>query len=161
MIGTEGFVQGIVGPSTGPRKVIHGEAVLQLSHLRLHLLWVRFALMMCQGFLGQDELVQLMGDVEVSTLLIGHKRRIELLRLQLLPIKWGEPTMAPDLLRVRDARPTTQSLLRVTLEKSEDGGGTFATDWSMALRGFPDRMCQDIVPHFVRRVAVKRAPVPE
>jgi hypothetical protein len=112
---------------------------------------------------------------------IGHKRRIELLRLQPLPIKWGEPTMAPDLLRVRDARPTTQSLLRVSLEKlwsnhasirkrpnpptntthSEDGGGTFATDWTMALRWFPDRMCQNIVPHFVRRVAVKRAPVPE
>jgi hypothetical protein len=70
VIGTEGFVQGIVGPSTGPCKVIHGEAVLKLSHLRLHLLWVRFALMMCQGFLGQDELVQLMGDVEVSTLLL-------------------------------------------------------------------------------------------
>jgi len=116
---------------------------------------------MRQGFLGQDELVQLVGDVEVSTLLVGHKRRIELLRLQFLPIKLGEPTMAPDLLRVRDARSATQSLLGVSLEKSEDGGGAFPTDWAMALRGFPDRMCQDIIPHFVRRVAVERAPVPE
>lgn len=113
---------------------------------------------------------------------VGHKRRIELLRLQFLPIKLGEPTVAADLFCVRDARSATQSLLRVSLEKlwtnhasvrkrlngqrslathSEDGGGTFATDWTMALRGFPDRMCQDIIPHFVRRVAVKWAPVPE
>ena len=48
---------------------------------------------------------------------VRHKRRIELFRLHLVPIKWGEPTMAPDLLRVRDARSATQSLLGVSLEK--------------------------------------------
>jgi len=103
----EGLVEGIVGSSPGPFEVVHSESIFQLSHFWLHLLRVRFTLMMCQGFLSQDELVQLVRDIEIRTLLAGHKRRIELLRLQPLPIKLGEPTVAPDLFRIRDASSAT------------------------------------------------------
>lgn len=103
----EGFVEGIVGSSAGLFKVIYGKISFQLSYFWFHLLRVRFTLMMCQGFLSQDELVQLVRDIEIRTLLAGHKRRIELLRLQPLPIKLGEPTVAPDLFRIRDASSAT------------------------------------------------------
>ena len=59
--------------------------------------------MMCQGFLSQDELVQLVRDIEISTVLlglginttkqekwertnVGHERRVKLLCFQLWPI---------------------------------------------------------------------------
>jgi hypothetical protein len=63
-------VQGIVGSPTKPFEVIHGEIVFQLSHFRLHLLRVRFALMMCQGLLRQDELVQLVSNIEIDVLVL-------------------------------------------------------------------------------------------
>lgn len=71
MMRTKWLVQGIVGSPTGPFEVVHGEAIFQLSHFWLHLLRVRFPLMMRQGFLSQDELVQLVRDIEISALMLG------------------------------------------------------------------------------------------
>jgi hypothetical protein len=67
---TEGLIQGIVGSPTGPFEVVDGETVFQLSHFRLHLLWVRLAFMVCQRFLSQDELIQLVRDIEISALML-------------------------------------------------------------------------------------------
>ena len=70
MMRTEGLVHGIVRSPARPFEVVHGETIFQLSHFRLHLLRVRFAFMMCQGFLSQDELVQLVRDIEISALVL-------------------------------------------------------------------------------------------
>jgi hypothetical protein len=70
VLGNEGLVEGIVGSSTGPFKVIHGEVTFQLSHFWFHLLRVRFTLVSCQRFLSQDELVQLVRDIEIGTVLL-------------------------------------------------------------------------------------------
>lgn len=104
---TEGLIQGIVGSPTGPFEVVDGEIVLQLSHFRLHLLWVSLAFMVCQRFLSQDELIQFVRDIEISAFMIGHERGIELLCLQPRPIQLREPTVRPDLFHVRDATSAT------------------------------------------------------
>ena len=70
MLGNERLIEGIVGSSTAPFKVIHGEVSFQLSHFWFHLLRVRFTLMSRQRFLGQDELVQLVRNIEISTVLL-------------------------------------------------------------------------------------------
>jgi hypothetical protein len=70
VLGDEGLIEGIVGSSTGPFEVIHGEVTFQLSHFWFHLLRVRFTLMSCQRLLGQDELVQLMREIEIGTVLL-------------------------------------------------------------------------------------------
>ena len=69
-LGDEGFVEGIVGSSAGPFKVVHGEISFQLSYFWFHLLRVRFTLMSCQRFLSQHELVQRVGDIEVGRVLL-------------------------------------------------------------------------------------------
>lgn len=75
VLGNEGFVEGIVGSSTRPFKVIHREISFQLSYFRFHLLRVRFTLMSCQRFLGQYELVQRVGDVEIGRVLLQLRIR--------------------------------------------------------------------------------------
>jgi hypothetical protein len=70
MLGNERLIEGIVGSSTAPFKVIHGEVSFQLTHFWFHLLRVRFTLMGRQRFLSQDELVQLVRDIEISTVLL-------------------------------------------------------------------------------------------
>jgi hypothetical protein len=70
VLGNEGFVEGIVGSSTGPFKVIHGEISFQLSYFWFHLLRVRFTLMSCQRFLSQHELVQCVRDIEIGRVLL-------------------------------------------------------------------------------------------
>jgi hypothetical protein len=69
-LGNEGFVEGIVGSSAGPFKVIHGEISFQLSYFWFHLLRVRFTLMSCQRFLSQHELVQRVRDIEIGRVLL-------------------------------------------------------------------------------------------
>jgi len=69
-LGNEGFVEGIVGSSAGPFKVIHGEIGFQLSYFWFHLIRVRFTLMSCQRFLGQHELVQRVRDIEIGRVLL-------------------------------------------------------------------------------------------
>ena len=81
MLGDEVFVEGIVGSSTGPFKVIHGEISFQLSNFWFHLLRVRFTLMSCQRFLSQHELVQRVRDIEIGRLL---------LQLRISNKIWGE-----------------------------------------------------------------------
>jgi hypothetical protein len=70
VLGNEGLIEGIVGSSTAPFKVIHGEICFQLSHFWFHLLRVRFTLMSCQRFLSQHELVQLVREIEVGRVLL-------------------------------------------------------------------------------------------
>jgi len=70
VLGDESFVEGIVGSSTEPFEVIHGEISFQLSYLWFHLLRVRFPLMSCQRFLGQYELVQRVRDIEIGRVLL-------------------------------------------------------------------------------------------
>jgi len=125
VLGNEGFVEGIVGSSTGPFEVIHGEISFQLSYFRFHLLRVRFTLMSCQRFLSQHELVQRIRDIEIGGVLlqlgisntlcekkkekkrertnVGHEWRIELFCLQLRPINPREPRLGPDLVNARGA----------------------------------------------------------
>ncbi len=131
----EGFVEGVIGSSTGPFEVIHGEIGFQLSHFWFHLLRVRFTLMSRQRFLSQHELVQCVRDIEIGRVLlqlginnvtlgnargstnVGQERRIELFCLQLLPINLREPRVGPDLVNAREASSATQPLLWVPLEK--------------------------------------------
>jgi hypothetical protein len=70
VLGNERLVEGIVGSSTAYFKVIHGEISFQLSHFWFHLLGVRFTLMSRQRLLSQDELVQLVSDIEIGTVLL-------------------------------------------------------------------------------------------
>lgn len=70
VLGNERLVEGIVGSSTASFKVIHGEISFQLSHFWFHLLGVRFTLMSRQRLLSQDELVQLVSDIEIGTVLL-------------------------------------------------------------------------------------------
>lgn len=71
VLGNEGLVERIVGPSATPFKVIHGEVSFQLSHFWFHLLRVRFTLMSCQRFFSQHELVQLVREIEICRVLLG------------------------------------------------------------------------------------------
>lgn len=103
----EGFVERIIRSSTGPFEVIHGEITFQLSYFWFHLLRVRFALMGCQRFLSQYELIQRMRDIEIGRVLVGHERRIELFCLQLCPINLREPRLGPDLDNTRRAGSAT------------------------------------------------------
>lgn len=73
VLGNEGLIEGIVGPSTTPFKVVHGEISFQLSHFWFHLLRVRFTLMSCQRFFSQHELVQLVREIEIGRVLLGLK----------------------------------------------------------------------------------------
>jgi len=107
VLGNERLIEGIVGSSTAPFKVIHGEISFQLSHFRFHLLRVRFTLMSRQRLLSQDELIQLVSDIEIGTVLVWNKRRINLLRLQLLPINLRKPILRTDLVKVREAGSAT------------------------------------------------------
>ena len=70
MLGSKGLIEGIVRPSAALLKVVYSEFIFQLTHFRLHLLRVRFTLVMRQGFLSQDELVQLVRNVEITTVLL-------------------------------------------------------------------------------------------
>jgi hypothetical protein len=70
VLGDQGFVEGIVGPSAGPFEVVHGEISFQLSYFWLHLLRVRFTPMSCQRFLSQHELVQRVRDIEIGRVLL-------------------------------------------------------------------------------------------
>jgi hypothetical protein len=70
VLSDEGFVEGIVGSSTGLFEVIHGEISFQLSYFRFHLLRVRFTLMSCQWFLSQHELVQRVRDIKIGRVLL-------------------------------------------------------------------------------------------
>jgi len=133
MLGDESFVEGIIGSSTRPFKVIHGEVGFQLTDFWFHLLRVRFTLMRRQRFLRQHELVQRVRDVEISRVLVRQERRIELFRLQLLPINLREPRVGLDLVDVREVSSATQPLLWDSLEKSEDSGCAFVADRAVAM----------------------------
>jgi hypothetical protein len=71
----EMLVEGIVGLPNGPFKVIHLEVIFQLSHFRLHLLRICFALVMCQGLFSKHEFIQLMRNIKVGVVLL-HPRSI-------------------------------------------------------------------------------------
>jgi len=133
VLGNERLVERIVGSSTASFKVIYGEISFQLSHFRFHLLGVRLTLMSRQRLLSQDELVQLVSDIEIGAVLVRHKRRINLLRLQLFPINHREPILRPDLVKVREAGSATQPPLGVSLEKAKESGCAFAADRTVAL----------------------------